>query len=64
MKRSVLLILSVVIVISITGLYAFPSTMFEVMIENISHTPELMSSGVFNMPDGAAGPGPLLPGSA
>ena len=63
MKRPVLLVLSIVILSSITASYAFSQTMFEVMIENISHTPELMSSGAFNTPDGAAGPGPLLPGS-
>jgi plastocyanin len=43
---------------------AAPITMFEVMIENISDTPEFSSSGVFNTPDGAAGPGPLPSGSA
>ena len=41
-----------------------PTTMFKVMIENISSLPEFSSSGVFNTPDGAEGPGPLLPGSA
>jgi hypothetical protein len=43
---------------------AAPITMFKVMIENISDTPEFSSSGVFNTPDGAADPGPLPPGSA
>ncbi len=43
---------------------AAPITRFKVMIENISDTPEFSSSGVFNTPDGAAAPGPLLPGSA
>lgn len=64
MRRPVLFILSVFMLISIPALYVFSETMFEVMIENISHTPELMSSGVFNTPDGAAEPGALLPGSA
>ena len=41
-----------------------PNAMFKVTIENISETPEFSSSGVFNTPDGAAGPGPLGPGGS
>ena len=36
---------------------------FEVTIENINTAPPLYQSGIFNTPDGAMNPGPVLPGS-
>lgn len=36
---------------------------FTITIENISTQFGIMSNGAFNTPDGAAGPGPLLPGN-
>jgi hypothetical protein len=40
------------------------STLFIVTIENISPAFDFASSGAFNTPVGADGPGPLLPGSS
>ncbi len=37
---------------------------FEVTVENVSMAYDFFSAGVFNTPDGAAGPGPLFPGDA
>lgn len=41
-----------------------PKGMFKVTIENVSETYDFFQSGVFNTPDGADSPGPLLPGSS
>ncbi len=41
---------------------AMPVT-FEVTVENINPAMPLYQSGIFNTPDGAANPGPVLPGS-
>jgi hypothetical protein len=41
-----------------------PKGTFTVTIENVSETYDFFESGVFNTPDGADSPGPLLPGNS
>jgi hypothetical protein len=40
------------------------ATRFQVRIENVSNVFDFLDSGVFNTPEGSAGPGPLAGGSA
>ena len=41
-----------------------PKGMFTVTIKNVSESYDFFASGVFNTPDGADSPGPLLPGNS
>jgi hypothetical protein len=41
-----------------------PKTVFTVRVENVSVVYPYIASGAFNTPEGASGPGPLLPGGA
>lgn len=64
--RVVTLLIALAVALSGTALAQMddePVT-FTVTIQNVSDTGQVLSSGVFNTPDGASEPGPALPGSA
>lgn len=44
------------------GASIVPKTVFTVRVENVSTAFPYIASGAFNTPEGASGPGPLLPG--
>jgi hypothetical protein len=46
------------------GASIVPKTVFMVRVENVSVAYPYIASGAFNTPEGADGPGPLLPGGA